>query len=88
MFPLCDCLCRRKSKIFTYDICEYKLKEYKNTLNTQNIYTIKEYIENVRLLHDEVKKVGWLELLNEIELFQKIVTQKTEELLIFHRNIR
>jgi len=62
--------------------------EYKNTYKKQNIYTLNEYIENIRLLHDDVKKAGFLNLLNEIEVFQKIVTNKTKDLMRFHGEIR
>ena len=62
--------------------------EYKNTFNKQNIYTINEFVENVHLLHNDVKKAGFLHLLNEIEVFQKIVIYKTNDLMRFHGEIR
>ena len=74
-------LCRKSS-----DIEEFKNKfnEYKKELYKQNIYTINEYTENVSILHKEVKREGLLNLLNEIEAFQKTVTEKTNDLMRFH----
>ena len=74
-------LCRKSS-----DIEEFKNKfnEYKKELYKQNIYTINEYTENFRILHKEVKREGLLNLLNEIETFQKTVTEKTNDLMRFH----
>lgn len=74
-------LCRKSS-----DVNEFKktFNEYKNEFNKQNIYTINEYAESIRILHKEVKKEGLLNLLNEIEEFQKIVTEKTNDLMRFH----
>ena len=67
---------------------EYILYAYKNELNIQNMYTINTFIGNILTLHNEVKKAGYSELLYEIEEFQNMVTDKTKELLTFHREIR
>ena len=64
------------------------LTSYKNTLHAQNMYTINEFIRNIKVLHNDVKKAGFLHLLNEIEVFQKIVTDKTNDLMRFHGEIR
>lgn len=64
------------------------LTSYKNTLHAQNMYTINEFIRNIKVLHDDVKKAGYSTLLAEIEVFQNIVTYKTDELMRFHREIR
>lgn len=73
-------LCKKSSDI------EFKktFNEYKKELYKQNIYTINEYTESIRILHKEVKKEGLLNLLNEIEAFQKTVTEKTNDLMRFH----
>jgi hypothetical protein len=74
-------LCKKSS-----DVDEFKktFNEYKKELYKQNIYTINEYTENFRILHKEVKREGLLNLLNEIETFQKTVTEKTNDLMRFH----
>ena len=64
-----------------------KLNVYKSELNIQNIYTIHTFIKNINILHNDIKQAGYKELLIEINIFQKIVEQKTHELLQFH-NIR
>lgn len=61
---------------------ETMLNAYKNECNIQNSYTIHEYIKNIQVLHDDVKQAGYLTLLNDIQLFQKTVIEKTNEL--FH----
>ena len=73
-------LCKKSSDIEF----EKTFNEYKKELYKQNIYTINEYTENVSILHKEVKKEGLLNLLNEIEAFQKTVTEKTNDLMRFH----
>lgn len=80
-----------KNKSELQYIYETKFNAYKNELNKQNIYTITIFIENISVLHDEVKDAGYSSLLYEIKEFQKIVTQKTNVLLQFHNincNIR
>ena len=62
--------------------------EYKNAFCSQNIFTINEYVENIRLLHNDVKKAGLFQLLHEIEEFQKIVSEKVKDLMRFHGNVR
>ena len=74
-------LCRKSSDV---DEFKNKFNEYKKELYKQNIYTINEYTENVNILHKEVKREGLLNLLNEIETFQKTVTEKTNDLMRFH----
>lgn len=64
-----------------------KLNAYKSELNIQNIYTIHTFIKNINILHNDIKQAGYKELLIEMNIFQKIVEQKTHELLQFH-NIR
>jgi hypothetical protein len=85
MFNICNYIRKRNKPEIQY---EYILDAYKNELNIQNMYTINDYIENVRILHDEVKKAGYSVLLQEIEEFQNTITHKTKELLTFHREIR
>lgn len=77
-------ICRSNSDVNFNDM----FNEYKNTFNKQNIYTINDFVENIRLLHDDVKKAGLFKLLDEIEVFQKIVTEKTKDLMRFHGEIR
>ena len=62
--------------------------EYKNAFCSQNIFTINEYVENIRLLHNDVKKAGLIELLNEIEAFQEKVSERVKDLMRFHGNVR
>jgi len=78
-------ICRRSNSDVNFNDM---FNEYKNTFNKQNIYTINDFVENIRLLHDDVKKAGLFKLLDEIEVFQKIVTEKTKDLMRFHGEIR
>jgi len=61
---------------------------YKNAFRSQTIFTINEYVENIRLLHNDVKKAGLIELLNEIEAFQEKVSERVKDLMRFHGNVR
>jgi len=61
-----------------------KFNAYKSELNIQNIYTIHTFIENINVLYEECKQIGYSELLNPIKEFQTIITQKTNELVQFH----
>ena len=71
------------------DVFENKLNEYKNTLNKQTIYTINEFIENVNLLYEDIKKSRCsLKLLNDVQEFQNIVAKKANDFMRFHREIR
>lgn len=63
---------------------ENKLNAYKSELHLQNMYTIRTFIENIHLLHEECKQGGYRKLVREIKEFQTTVTQKTDELVQFH----
>lgn len=74
-------LCKKSSDV---DKFKKTFNEYKKELYKQNIHTINEYTKNFCILHTEVKRKGLLNLLNEIETFQKIVTEKTNDLMRFY----